>query len=262
MPSLVYWPSAIGKDAFIVLAAGVAAYGVACLLVNRTVVGVAAISAGIGGMVMVRPHFALALCGGLALAVLVRRHRGDFFRTIISLVFVVGLALVVVDAASSFFGISAFNQASVTKSLNDASAQSAEGGSKFNPVVVNSPAKFPLAMVTVLYRPHTHTSGANTVWGNRIPHRGIPQYRRKAANAHFSCNQAVSSEASIAQQSSPASFKAELTRALLSSWPLWVAASTAQAKPAKNRAKMAEFKWSFMVPPPLLDLCSTISSTF
>jgi hypothetical protein len=153
MPSLVYWPSAIGKDAFMLLAAGVAAYGVACMLVNRITVGVIGISAGIGGMVMVRPHFALALCGGLALAVLVRRHQGDFFRTIISLAFVVALGFVVVHAASSFFGISAFNQSSVTKSLNDASAQSAEGGSKFNPVVVNSPAKFPLALVTVLYRP-------------------------------------------------------------------------------------------------------------
>ncbi|HEV7524750.1 MAG TPA: hypothetical protein VGP92_07285 [Acidimicrobiia bacterium] len=153
VPSLVYWPSAIGKDAFMVLAAGIAAYGVACLLVNRTTVGVVAISAGVGGMVMVRPHFALAVCGGLAFAIVVRRHRGDFLRTIISLAFVVGVGFVVVTAASSFFGISAFNQSSVTKSLTDASAQSSEGGSKFNPVVVTSPAKFPLALVTVLYRP-------------------------------------------------------------------------------------------------------------
>ena len=39
MPSLVYWPSAIGKDAFMLLAAGIAAYGAACLFVNRTTVG-------------------------------------------------------------------------------------------------------------------------------------------------------------------------------------------------------------------------------
>ncbi len=153
MPSLIYWPSAIGKDAFMLLAAGVAAYGVACLLANRTTAGVIAISAGIGGMVMVRPHFALAVCGGLAFAVLLRRHHGDFFRTIVSLAFVVALGFVVVHAASSFFGISAFNQSSITKSLNDASAQSGEGGSKFKPVVVTSPAKFPLAAITVLYRP-------------------------------------------------------------------------------------------------------------
>ena len=153
MPSLAYWPSAIGKDAFMLLAAGIAAYGVACLLVNRTSVGVVALTAGIGGMIMVRPHFALAVCGGLALAVVVRRNKGEFFRTIISLVFVAALGFAVVHAASSFFGISTFNQASIEKSLNDASAQSAEGGSKFKPVVVSSPVKFPLALITVLYRP-------------------------------------------------------------------------------------------------------------
>jgi uncharacterized membrane protein YidH (DUF202 family) len=153
VPSLLYWPSAIGKDAFMLLAAGVAAYGVACLLVNRTAAGVIGISAGIGGMVMVRPNFALAVCGGLAFAIVIRRNRGKFFRTMISLAFVLGLGLVVVQSASSFFGIAAFNQSSITKSLNDASAQSAQGGSKFNPVVVTSPVKFPLGAVTVLYRP-------------------------------------------------------------------------------------------------------------
>jgi len=158
LPSLLYWPSAIGKDAFMLLSAGVAAYGVACLLTNRTTVGVLGISAGIGGMVMVRPNFALAVCGGLAFAIVIRRNRGQFLRTIVSLAFVVGTGLVVISAASSFFGIAAFNQSSITKSLNDASAQTADGGSKFNPVVVTSPVKFPLAAVTVLYRPLPYES--------------------------------------------------------------------------------------------------------
>lgn len=153
MPSLLYWPSAIGKDAFMVLGAGVAAYGAACLLTSRTVVGVLSLSAGIAGMVMVRPHFALAVCGGLAFATLLRKQRGGFVRTIVTLAFVIGLGLIVIGSAKTFFGISAFNQSSITKTLNDASAQSADGGSQFNAVVVNSPVKFPLAAVTVLYRP-------------------------------------------------------------------------------------------------------------
>jgi hypothetical protein len=153
MPSLLYWPSSIGKDAFMVLAAGIAAYGAACLLVNRTLVGFLAMGAGIYGMVMVRPHFALAVAGGLAFASLLRRQRGGLFRTLISLAFVVVITLVAVQAAKSFFGISAFNHSSITKTLNDASAQSADGGSVFSPVVVNNPIQFPLAAATVLYRP-------------------------------------------------------------------------------------------------------------
>jgi hypothetical protein len=153
MPSLVYWPSAIGKDAFMLLAAGVAAYGVACVLANRTVGGLIGIALGVYGMIMVRPHFALAVCGGLMFAVLARGQKAGFVRTIINLALVVALAAVVVQAASSFFGLSSFNQASIVKTLNDTSNQSSEGGSAFTPVIVHSPVQFPLAAITVLYRP-------------------------------------------------------------------------------------------------------------
>jgi hypothetical protein len=158
LPSLLYWPSAIGKDAFMVLAAGVAAYGVACLLRHRTMTGIVAVTAGILGMIYVRPHFALAVCGGLALAALLQKQRGGFVRTVFTLAFVLIIGLSAIKAAKSFFGISAFNQDSITKQLNDASDKSSEGGSQFKPVVVHSPVEFPLAAVTVLYRPLPYES--------------------------------------------------------------------------------------------------------
>jgi hypothetical protein len=153
LPSLMYWPSAIGKDAFMVLAAGVCAYGAACLLKDRTVVGIISVTLGILGMVYVRPHFALAVCGGLALATLLRKQHGGFLRTVLTLVFVVIIALSAIESAKKFFGISAFNQTSITKQLNDTSEHSSEGGSQFSPVIVNSPVKFPLAAATVIFRP-------------------------------------------------------------------------------------------------------------
>jgi len=153
LPSMLYWPSAIGKDAFMMLAGGIAAYGVACLFANRTLAGLAAVAVGILGMVMVRPHFALAVCGGLGLAVLLKRNRGGIMRTLVNVAFVVALGAIVVQSASTFFGISTFNRQAIVAELNDASSQTAEGGSHFTPVVVTSPLQFPLAAVTVLYRP-------------------------------------------------------------------------------------------------------------
>jgi len=153
LPSLIYWPSAIGKDAFMVLAAGIAAYGSACILSERLVAGIAALSVGMTGMLMVRPHFALATCGGLALAFLVRRNRGGFMQSLVGLAFVVGLSFLVLKSASSFFNISSFNQSSIVKALSETSQQTGQGGSNFHPVVVHSPLQFPLAAVTVLYRP-------------------------------------------------------------------------------------------------------------
>jgi len=153
MPSLLYWPSAIGKDAFILLAAGICAYGTACLLTQRLTTGLVALALGLLGMIMVRPHFALAIVGGLALATVFRRNDGGVFRTLVILAFVLGVGFVALQSAKSFFGISAFNQSAIVKTLSEASSQTSGGGSAFTPVVVNSPLKLPLAAATVFYRP-------------------------------------------------------------------------------------------------------------
>jgi hypothetical protein len=153
LPTLMYWPSAVGKDAFMVLAMGIASYGAACLLSGRLVPGLIAISAGIAGMCEVRPHVALVVSSGLALAVLFRRQRGGALKALVSFAFVIGAGLVVMSAASTFFGIQTFSRASIQKQIDDSSHRTSDGGSEFSPAVVNSPVDIPLAAVTVLYRP-------------------------------------------------------------------------------------------------------------
>jgi len=153
LPSLLYWPSAIGKDAFMVLAAGVASYGVACLLTTRFLAGITVLSLGAAAMCYVRPHIALVICAGLVVAVIVGRSQVGVATTLLTIGFTIALAFVVLHASSSFFGITNFNQASIAKELNDVSAQSSEGGSSFSPIIANNPIKFPAAAFTVLYRP-------------------------------------------------------------------------------------------------------------
>jgi hypothetical protein len=152
LPSLAFWPSALGKDAFMVLAMGVTAYGAANLLSQRMPRGLVAIATGMLGMCMVRPHVALVACGGLALAVLVRRSKSVGTR-IITVVVVLLAGMLVMQAASSFFGIQTFNRASIQQEISDTSKQTGDGGSQFSPVQVTSPVKFPLAAATVLFRP-------------------------------------------------------------------------------------------------------------
>jgi hypothetical protein len=153
LPSLLYWPSAIGKDAFMVLAVGVASYGAACLLTGRFIPGIATLSLGAAAACYVRPHIALVVCAGLLVAVFVGRKQVGFMTTMLTLGFTIGLAFVVFHASSSFFGISSFSQANIAKQLNDVSAQSNQGGSAFSPIIANSPINFLPAAYTVLYRP-------------------------------------------------------------------------------------------------------------
>jgi hypothetical protein len=153
LPSLLYWPSAIGKDAFMVLAAGVASYGAARLITGAFMPALVALGLGVAAMCYVRPHVALVLCAGLVVAMFIGRKQNGFGTTLLSIGLVVAIGFIVVHASSSFFGVSNFNPANIAKTLSDVSSQSSEGGSKFNPIIVNNPIKYPAAAVTVLYRP-------------------------------------------------------------------------------------------------------------
>jgi hypothetical protein len=153
LPSLIYWPSAIGKDAFIVLAAGIASYGVARLVTGSFLPAVVALGLGVAGMCYVRPHVALVLCAGLIAALFIGRKQNGLMTTLLSMGLVVGLGFVVIHASSSFFGVSNLNPANIAKTLSDVSSQSGEGGSRFSPIIASNPIKYFGSLFTVLYRP-------------------------------------------------------------------------------------------------------------
>jgi hypothetical protein len=153
LPSLIYWPSAIGKDAFMVLAAGIASYGAARLITGSLPPALIALGLGIAGMIFVRPHVALVVCAGLVAAVIVGRKQHGPLISALSIGLVVVVAVVALHSASSFFGVSGFNPANIAKTLSDVSAQSGQGGSAFTPIIASNPITFFGAAVTVLYRP-------------------------------------------------------------------------------------------------------------
>lgn len=154
LPTMAYWPSALGKDAWMVLCLGLAAYGVACILTTRPLLGWIAFSGGIAGVSEVRPHLGLSVVAGLVLAMLLRKWptKGRF-AALIAVGLVVIAGMVVVGQASHFLGVGVFSQKGVQKELNDVQGRTGEGGSEFHPVPVHSPVQFPLAVVTVLFRP-------------------------------------------------------------------------------------------------------------
>ena len=70
LPSLLYWPSSIGKEAWMMFALGVTAFGAAKVLSGRTWRGLPMTAAGLWMAALVRPHvagmMAVALVAGLA----------------------------------------------------------------------------------------------------------------------------------------------------------------------------------------------------
>jgi hypothetical protein len=156
-PSIVFWPSAIGKDGWMALALGVAAYGAARLSAGFTVSGLVGVLLGLGGVILSRPHLGICVFAGLTFMMVLiltrlRKQRRPVLPVLACLVLAI-MGNLVMSQTKSFLGTPSLTQEDLTTTLNSTQAHSAEGGSQFTAVRVNSPVKFPFGFATVFYRP-------------------------------------------------------------------------------------------------------------
>jgi hypothetical protein len=159
LPSLAFWPSSIGKDSWMVMGVGIAAYGASNIFANRTVVGWLTFITGISAVLAVRPHVGIAVFGGLVIAELFRsRGSQGAGRAALSIVLLFFIGGIVMSAAASFLGISDWSKASVDQELASTTDRTSEGRSEFSPTPVNSPVQFPIGAFTVLLRPMPYES--------------------------------------------------------------------------------------------------------
>jgi hypothetical protein len=157
-PSMLFWPSSIGKEAWMILAIGLASCGVAKILVEETARGIVPFLLGTWMMLVVRPHIAAMLGIAAVVAYAVKRSPADR-RELTPIVkgVAVGLlvlgALVLVQRTDDFLRQSGVRGADVTETLEETSFRTREGSSAFTPSVLDSPQRAPMAAVTVLFRP-------------------------------------------------------------------------------------------------------------
>lgn len=155
-PSLVLWPSSMGKEALVTGAFGVAALGAARLYTHRPG-GIILLGAGIAGVTMVRPH--VALLAGLAtfLGYLFVRPTGgsavlSATKALTIIVLGVGGALLVGQTAQ-FLRLENLGTEDVEEVRTQTQERTEQGGGSFTPIRADNPARYPGAVVTVLFRP-------------------------------------------------------------------------------------------------------------
>ena len=160
-PTLLYWPSSIGKEAFMMLVLGAAALGAAQLIAGRFR-GLVWLGLGIWGAAVVRPHMGLIVGAGLAvaapIALLGRGNSGDGRRRsrLGGAVIVLALLLAgstLIGVAENFLGLQSLNAESAQEKLDSVTQQTAQGGSTFKTLSPNNPVGFVVDGVTVLFRP-------------------------------------------------------------------------------------------------------------
>jgi hypothetical protein len=162
LPSLLYWPSSIGKEAWMMFSLGIAAFGIARILTGRMWNGLAITGLGLWLGGIVRLHVAGMIAVAFAFAYIVRKPEGEARRRgvvarVLSIAAVVAMTVVVVlQAEQSLRSTGIDTRRGITRALTNVAERTDTGDSSFQPSVLRSPARAPEAFVTVLFRPLPH----------------------------------------------------------------------------------------------------------
>jgi hypothetical protein len=154
LPSLLFWPSGIGKDAWMALTLGMATYGVARVLTHVRG-GYLLTALGMGAGALVRPHVMLIFFAAFAPAFLLRRSRARQVLTpgkvLVLIALVIGGAILL-GRVEEYLGVDTLDSQSVETVLDDVEAKSDFGGSTFE-AQRPSVLRLPQSIVTVMFRP-------------------------------------------------------------------------------------------------------------
>jgi len=155
LPSMLFWPSSIGKEAWMTLALGLTAYGAARAFTHRRGAYLPLLLGLVAGL-MVRPHVAVVVVAALFAGYIVRPRRGHgvLGGRVGKVVGIAILATVGVIAAQQMQdALHLGSSSSFNEALDVAQERTNEGGSSFEAARIRSPADVPWAAVTVLFRP-------------------------------------------------------------------------------------------------------------
>jgi hypothetical protein len=159
LPSLLFWPSVLGKEAWILFASGFVAYGLAEYARQSRLLGAVLTILGLLMVNMARPHFAAFMVLAIGVAYLLSFRTGSIRRLFAWLVgagILIGLGFYLLQSAGEFLRLGDLSDVSgetLAEYYEFRQQFSSGGGSGYAPRTVLSPAGPIYAVVTVLFRP-------------------------------------------------------------------------------------------------------------
>ena len=162
-PTLVFWPSSIGKESWMMLCLGLTVFGAARLFTSgRIIRPLVWVAAGVTGAAFVRPHIATiwvvaGVVGVLwsAIGRLAARGGGRAPAMFATVVGIAGL-FVVGNAALRFLPSGTGDESladRITTAFDETLRRTSGGGSEFTPPSISSPLNYPGAILRTITRP-------------------------------------------------------------------------------------------------------------
>jgi hypothetical protein len=161
LPSMLYWPSSIGKEAWLLLFVGVTALGAARLFAARSG-AIVLLVIGALGTTIVRPHITVLLFAALLVAQLFRPASDQptgILKKAMGVLVLGAAAWILASQSAVFLGTDDLSWQAISETVDAASGQTAQGGSTFTAVPVSSVWGIPIAVVTVVFRPFLWEAG-------------------------------------------------------------------------------------------------------
>lgn len=158
-PTLLYWPSSIGKEAIIILFLGLGAWGAAQLYRRFKFVWLLPVAGAAAVIGLVRIHVAALLVGSVLLgAVLARGPRGIAAGLRRFLMVALGVAAMIplVWGVAEEFGVALQGPISIEDlepAFTDIETRTEDGGSAVDAGPITSPADIPAGILKVVFRP-------------------------------------------------------------------------------------------------------------
>jgi hypothetical protein len=159
LPSLLFWPSSVGKEAWMLFGLGLAAFGMARLLVGGLRGAIVPLAAGAAALAVVRPHIAAMVAVAAVVGYVVRpsppeqRELGLLVKTVVLVALALGTLFLVRMTEDFLARAGVSDEGGISDTLQNTMFRTQQGGSSFEASVLDDPTSAPLAAVTVLFRP-------------------------------------------------------------------------------------------------------------
>ncbi len=155
LPSILFWPASLGKDAWVFFASGLIAWGWASFLRRNHFWGLLVIAIALLLINIVRPHIAAFMAFSLVAAYLLYATRAlrSVLVWLVGAILLVGLGAYLFQSGAQFLQIEELTLESVEGFVQDQQEATSIGGSSYATVSVFTPTGAVVGFVTALVRP-------------------------------------------------------------------------------------------------------------
>lgn len=155
LPSVLFWPSSLGKDAWVFFCSGLVAWGWASFVRRNHFLGLFVVGAALLLINLVRPHIAAFMVASLAAAYVMYATRAlrSVVVWLVGAILLVGLGYYLIQSGAAFLQLEELSLEAVESFYTEQQERTTIGGSRYSTVSVFTPTGAVVGLITAVARP-------------------------------------------------------------------------------------------------------------